>query len=220
MKARNRPGRRGAPVAKRPSRIEAADDTYQRIIAAARPLFAVQGYDGTSIRDITAAAGANLAAVTYHFQTKELLYLAVLRSMVGPLGASIEQAAQTPGTSLDRVEQVVRTYFGHIAANPDMPAFMVREMAKGRAPAPPIAETIRRALPAVAGAIAEGQARGEIRPGDPVLMALSTIAQPVFLFLARGALATVVGLNPNEPAVLTRLVDHAVVTMRRALEAR
>ncbi len=50
-----------------------------RLLNAAESLFAERGYDGTSIRDITAKADCNLAAVNYHFHSKDNLYTEVFR---------------------------------------------------------------------------------------------------------------------------------------------
>ncbi len=47
--------------------------TRERILNAAEALFVEQGFEATSLRQITAKAGANLAAVNYHFGTKEAL---------------------------------------------------------------------------------------------------------------------------------------------------
>jgi AcrR family transcriptional regulator len=221
MKQPTRRPARGAPASRRPATIATdADTTRERILAAARPLFAEHGFAGTSIRDITTAAGVNLAAVTYHFTTKQLLYVAVLEQIVGPIGARIEQATQGDAPALDRIERVVRAFFDHIRHNPDMPSFMVREMASGRALSGPIVDTLSRALPAVATVIAHGQQRGEIRAGDPLLLTLSTIAQPVYLYLARPAIAQVAGIDPNDPAVADRILAHVVTTVRAALEQR
>ena len=46
-------------------------DTRARILDAAERLFMAHGYDGTSMRQITGEAGVNLAAVNYHFGSKE-----------------------------------------------------------------------------------------------------------------------------------------------------
>ena len=48
------------------------------IVEAAMEVFAEKGFHNTTIRDICEQAGANIAAVNYHFQTKEQLYAAVL----------------------------------------------------------------------------------------------------------------------------------------------
>jgi len=63
----------------------AQPDTRERILDAAEELFAVQGYHGTSLRAITAAAAVNLAAVNYHFGSKEALLEEVLRRRMLPL---------------------------------------------------------------------------------------------------------------------------------------
>jgi AcrR family transcriptional regulator len=53
-------------------------DTKTKILDAAEQLFAQKGFDATSHRSIAAAAGVNLAAIHYYFQSKEGLIRAVL----------------------------------------------------------------------------------------------------------------------------------------------
>ncbi len=50
-----------------------AQDTKTRILDAAERLFAERGYASTSLRNITTAAGVNLAAIHYHFGSKDVL---------------------------------------------------------------------------------------------------------------------------------------------------
>jgi AcrR family transcriptional regulator len=64
-----------------------AEATKQRILDAAERLFAERGFDRTSLRAITAEAGVNLAAVNYHFGTKEELMRAVFARRLAPLSA-------------------------------------------------------------------------------------------------------------------------------------
>jgi AcrR family transcriptional regulator len=54
-------------------------DTRERLLDAAEKLFCQKGFGGTSIRDITAEAGCNIAAVNYHFGGKEKLYEEMFR---------------------------------------------------------------------------------------------------------------------------------------------
>ncbi len=56
-----------------------------RLIAAAGPLFAEQGYDPVSTRALARAAGVNLSAITYHFGGKEGLYRAVIQNLIDEL---------------------------------------------------------------------------------------------------------------------------------------
>jgi len=64
-----------------------ADPVRQRIIDAAARLFSAEGFAATSLRQITAEAGVNLAAVNYHFGSKENLHLELIARAVAPLNA-------------------------------------------------------------------------------------------------------------------------------------
>lgn len=71
------------PADREPTR--GSPDTKERILAAAEALFMEQGYAATSLRAITAQAGVNLAAVNYHFGSKEALIREVFDRRLGPL---------------------------------------------------------------------------------------------------------------------------------------
>ncbi len=60
-------------------------DTKSLILDVAERLFAEQGFAATSLRALTAAAGVNLAAVHYHFGSKEALLVAVFERRLAPL---------------------------------------------------------------------------------------------------------------------------------------
>ena len=59
--------------------------TKDRILDAAESLFMEHGYEATSLRAITSAAGVNLASVNYHFGSKEELFQAVLTRRLDPM---------------------------------------------------------------------------------------------------------------------------------------
>lgn len=55
-------------------------ETKEKIMEAARVLFADHGYEGTSVREIAKAAEVNVASVNYYFSSKENLFLEILRA--------------------------------------------------------------------------------------------------------------------------------------------
>jgi|GEM_PF-609976 len=61
-----------------------------RILEAARQLFAEQGFQGTSIREIAKLADVNIAMVHYYFSTKELLYKRVFAQEILSLFSSVQ----------------------------------------------------------------------------------------------------------------------------------
>ena len=67
-------------------------DTSKSIIAAAESLFAEQGFAETTVRQITNKAGANLAAINYHFGSKKGLVQAVAERFLSPLCDAVESA--------------------------------------------------------------------------------------------------------------------------------
>ena len=85
----------------------------QRLLDAAEHLFADHGFDATSVRDITKNADCNVAAVNYHFGTKENLYIEVFRRRMTALRdarlASI-QAVMSQTQAQPTLEQLLHTF--------------------------------------------------------------------------------------------------------------
>jgi len=67
-------------------------DTVDRILDAAEELFAERGFSETSLRMITSKAKVNLAAVNYHFGSKNALIHAVFARFLTPFSATLEIA--------------------------------------------------------------------------------------------------------------------------------
>lgn len=81
--------------------------TKERILGAAETLFAQRGFDGASLRQLTSSAGVNLAAVNYHFGSKEKLVEEIFRRRLGSLNshrqAALGNLIGQPDTRLEDV---------------------------------------------------------------------------------------------------------------------
>ncbi len=84
--------------------------TKQRILESAELLLAENGFGGTSLRALTRVAGVNLAAVNYHFGSKESLFQQVLLNRLDQLNNAriaylnrIESEAAPSSPSLERI---------------------------------------------------------------------------------------------------------------------
>ncbi|WP_201314105.1 TetR/AcrR family transcriptional regulator [Dyella sp. EPa41] len=81
--------------------------TKERILGAAEELFARHGFEGASLRQLTAAAGVNLAAVNYHFGSKDRLIEEVFRRRLDQLSsrrmAALQKVAGEPDTTIEEV---------------------------------------------------------------------------------------------------------------------
>ncbi|MFC0529718.1 TetR/AcrR family transcriptional regulator [Phytohabitans kaempferiae] len=79
----------------------------QDLLAGAKKCVAEKGYSRTTARDIVAVSGANLAAIGYHFGSKEALLNAAILDSFGEWGDAIERAMAEPhaGEPVDRLER-------------------------------------------------------------------------------------------------------------------
>ncbi len=87
-------------------------DTKSQILDAAERLFGEHGFGGTSMRKLTAAAGVNLAAVNYHFRSKEGLLDALFARRLDPMNqerlAMLDEILARSGDEAPPLEEVIR----------------------------------------------------------------------------------------------------------------
>ena len=105
-------------------------DTKTRILDAAEKLFGKNGFDATSLRDITTEADVNLAAVNYHFQSKDSLIDAVIARRIEPLNKERLQMLDSAGEN-PNIEQILVAFLAPVL-NQDLTEvfeFMARVMA-------------------------------------------------------------------------------------------
>lgn len=93
------------------------DDNKEILLNTAEQLFAEKGFHAVSVREITCTADTNLAAVNYHFQSKENLYLEVFRQRFIPRAHSIVDpllvSLNNPDITLEiLVRNIIQTFVG------------------------------------------------------------------------------------------------------------
>ena len=114
--------------------------TKERILDAAEKLFGMNGFEATSLRDITAEAGVNLAAVNYHFHSKDSLIDATIERRIEPVNRKRLELLEAlgPGPTLEgilaarlRVMQAGERDLLEKAAASGKPAEIVEKMVTG-----------------------------------------------------------------------------------------
>lgn len=93
-------------AAPRRGRRPGAPDTRAAILSSARELFAAQGYAGTSVRSIAAAAGVDGSLVHHYFGTKDDLFVAALQLPVDPRERLADVIAHGPEGAGERLLSV------------------------------------------------------------------------------------------------------------------
>ncbi len=135
-------------------------DTKSKILDAAEKLFGMNGFEATSLRDITTAADVNLAAINYHFQTKDCLIDAIVARRIEPVNKKRFELLEAAGKD-PTVEQILTAFMapvmqvkvdavvpliGRILSNPEV--FVERVFHRHLAPVSQrFVEALSKALP-------------------------------------------------------------------------
>jgi AcrR family transcriptional regulator len=121
--------------------MSAADQTRAALVGAALRLFGRQGFDGTSTREIAAAANANIGSIAYHFGGKEGLRAAAADYIVETVGGVAAQAlgkqeatgAVNPAEAEAQLVKVLETMVSFLVARPEageIALFVLRELSQ------------------------------------------------------------------------------------------
>ena len=175
-----------------------AQKREQAILEAAEREFLKKGFDGARTTSIAAAAGVTHAMLHYYFRTKEQLFERILDEKMRMMGQSVLAAfgdARLP--LIERLRNGIERHFDFIAANPDLPRFIVNEVFAR----PERYEAMQRQIRSLMGvmlidtqrALDEAADRGEIRRIDVRMLMLDIISLNVFVFIAYPILEPLLG---------------------------
>jgi AcrR family transcriptional regulator len=106
-------------------------NTRQRIQDVALELFAEQGYEKTSLREIAERLDVTKAALYYHFKTKEEIIVSLFEDLTKPILDLIEWGRQQPHT-LETKQEIVRRYSQALAGAEPLFRFMQENQATVR----------------------------------------------------------------------------------------
>jgi TetR/AcrR family transcriptional regulator len=163
-------------------------DTRTKLIETATPLFADKGLAGVSVRELAHAAGANVAAVSYHFGGKEGLYHAVLEYQFEPIAAALENIGAMP--SLPPVERLT-LYTSLVAGVHHQRPYLLRFVhSELTSPTAAFEAVVKKYIPRIFHflhqSLEEGVAAGDFRPGLDIGFAVISLAGILnFYFIAK-----------------------------------
>ena len=104
-------------------------DTESRILQAAEEEFLLKGLEGARTTAIAERAGVTHAMLHYYFRTKNMLFERIIEEKMRNAG-NIMQAVFVIGDMplMERVKRGVEQHFDFIAANPNLPRFVIQEI--------------------------------------------------------------------------------------------
>lgn len=191
--------------------LDGADRTRQRLIEAAGQEFATKGFEGATIRAIAERAEANVAAVNYHFGSKEGLYE---RAVVEAHRSGVDELRLDEGAGgppEDRLRRMIRHMLEHVLAISDPESWqhqlMMREMTRPTAASQTlIREVIRPKFQRMGGILAEICPEADDR--RLAALTFSVVGQCLFYRIVGPLAARLTGPELFRSLDLDYLADH------------
>lgn len=196
--------------------------TKEKIFRAAVSVFAARGFAAATVREICARAGVNIAAVNYHYGSKEKLYAEVLDMVFAGSAQRPRAARATPagGSPEDRLAAFIRAFVRNIYLtcegydDCELGAIFLHEMAK---PSPGLARIVERYI-APDAAVLRGLLReilGPAAPEDLIWACGGSIVAQALYYCTIGPIVQILRPRPPDldmeaflPAFLERFTAH------------
>jgi AcrR family transcriptional regulator len=189
-------------------------DTRERLVEAALHVFAAHGFEGATTREIARRAGVALAALPYHFTTKEALWKAAADRIFGQLGEAFSRRlAGLEGVDMPtRLRLLLRDFVRFQAAHPELHRFMIQEgLAKGPRLAWLVETHIRPIYDFVRALLVSAQQGGMSPLGRPEHLHYMLIGAASSVYALAAEFELLTGEDPSQEA----LVAEHVATLER-----
>ncbi len=152
------------------------DERQVQILAAARRVFARQGFAAAKISDIAAEAGVSYGLVDHYFGKKEDVYIAVVADALQGGLKFLEDALHRPGTPWERLEGICAAMLAGLRDEPEY-VWIVNQAGANEAIPPEIQGLFQtytqKSLEIQVELIRQGQAAGQVVAGNPVELAVA-----------------------------------------------
>jgi AcrR family transcriptional regulator len=127
--------------------VETSDPVRQKIMDAAGEIFAEEGFQSATVREICSRAGVNVAAINYYFGDKAALYVEVLRFSTCVAHEEIVRAAERPGAAPEEtLREIIRSMCRKMLPS-ERPSWAFRLMAHEMArPTPALDQVVREVI--------------------------------------------------------------------------
>lgn len=165
-----------APAARGGRRERKKRETRRRLVDEARRLFEQQGFDGTSVEEITEAADVSRATFFNHFPTKQAVLGVLADEMDGRFEDLVRHERERPGNTAERLARLFAELGKLGRRHPELARQIVAEARFGGLTRRERREHMTRMTAAVEGLLADGLARGDVRDDHPLPVLVDLVA--------------------------------------------
>ncbi|MEO5592217.1 MAG: TetR family transcriptional regulator [Chitinophagaceae bacterium] len=191
-------------------------DKKLHIINHAVELFAEKGFEGTSIRDLAARAGVNVAMVNYYFGSKEKLFESLVEERASYSRGVLDEIANNASYSdIEKIEHIIDAYINKLFTNRKFHRVLHQEMmlSQRETLAQAIVEILYPNSLIIKGVIEAGIKKGVFRKCDPPLVIASIVGTINQVLLSKRMCIKLLDKEADyvpydDPSFAIRLSDH------------
>lgn len=199
-------------------------DTESLILKAAEREFLCKGFMGARTTSIAEAAGVTHAMFHYYFRTKKKLFERIMAEKIGLLKEVIMGSIVDMEAPLSEIlRRVISNHLEFIAANPDLPRFLIGEIYSNPERSATFLENLRRFAPQFIDSLQKKieieASRGCSRRVDASMLMLDIVSLNVFSYIAAPAVNAALGdCMADAEAFLQRRKEENYDTIMRKLK--
>jgi AcrR family transcriptional regulator len=172
--------------------------TEGNILEAAKKVFIVHGFDGTSMQTIANEAGINKSLLHYYFRSKEKLFAAVFSYAFQNFVPQIQEILNSDISIFIKIERIVAEYIDMLMKNEFIPAFILHEINRNPDGILAIMQGNGLNPEFFIRQFAVEIEKGNIRPADPRHLIVNLIALCVFPIAAKPLMQRILFANDEE----------------------
>jgi len=188
-------------------------ETRTRLLGEAKRLFGAKGFRQVTVREICAAARANVAAINYHFGDKRGLYQELLDEAIGVMKETTAQARQAGagGTAEDKLRAYIHVFVQRVGSRGGKHSWihqiMTHEMAE---PTDALDDVVTAVIEPRISYIRElvGEMLGLPATDDRVLRCVLSVQSQFHGAMANPVSSRLVPGFIGDPAAVDRLAEH------------
>lgn len=202
-----------------------AEATKASIMQNAMMLFAKNGYDATTAKEIAKKCGVNKAMIFYYYKNKAGLYSAVMSHALEAIHEEVITSKKCCISPLADLEAFIKTYAKYCDKHPYLPSLILRELSdSGAHLSEMMFESLRKLFTLLSSILKEGEAQGIFHNVTPMIIHFMIVGTINLLVttksLRTNAVAINEGLDTCSDCDIDEISDYIFTKIKLLLEVK
>lgn len=188
---------------------EIKKNSKEIILRSAKVLFAKQGFELTTVREIAGKAGINVAMVYYYFNTKEELHQNIIDDAFKSFSQSLKEGVGQGKGPEEKIYDVIKVYITFLHHDKDLHRIILREtISQSKHIDMIVKKYISRNFDLVHSIIKEGVQKGAFREHDTTLSTFSLIGMILYYFTYEPIFIRLISPEKRKKPITEFLPEH------------